>query len=335
MIGFTGRRILFIGIGFYDYERSIAERLRSRGAHVDSFLALPPAMRHGISAAPLRLAGADGSLVRRHENRILRLTREHAYDQVLVIKSTELRPEFLRALRDRQQRAEFILYQWDSLARMPGIDQRLVFFDRILTFDREDAMTHSRFSFRPLFYRQDCAPPQSPVRDQAIQICFVGWLHSDRLSIVRKLQASAESLGVNFEVYLYTGLRTFARLALHRNARDVHIRTLPYSKLIDCYRRATVIVDLPHARQSGLTMRAIETVGMGRKLITTARDVVSYDFYSSGNVQVLGDVPRLDAAFLQEPAKPYADHVRRRYSLDAWIDDVFAPSNAWPVSRTA
>jgi hypothetical protein len=334
--GFAGKQILFIGIGFYDYEKSIVERLRSRGAHVDSYLALPPLLRQSAFATPLRLAGIEGMpLIRRHERDILRRTGEAAYDQVLVIKSTELRPEFLHALRRQQRRAEFILYQWDSLARMPGIDERIPFFDRVLTFDRQDAMAHPNFAFRPLFYRHDVLH-QNPAASGAIfHLCFIGWLHSDRLNMLRRLQAAAESRGITFQVYLYTGLRTFAGLLFSNNARDVHVRTMPYSELLECYRRATVIIDLPHAQQSGLTMRAIETVGIGRKLMTTARDVVNYDFYSSGNVRVIhGEVLQLDGEFLREPANPYPEHVRRGYSLDVWIDDVFAPSRA-ASSRTA
>lgn len=337
MSSLTGRQILFIGIGFYDYEKSIVERLRSRGAHVDSFQALPPLLRHGVFATPLRLAGIEGTpLIRLHESHILRCTAGTTYDHVLIIKSTELRPEFLEALRRQQHRAEFILYQWDSLARMPGIGRRIAYFDRVLTFDRQDAMAHPKFAFRPLFYRQDSMPVNPASGNSAPQLCFVGWLHSDRLETLRRLQAAAESRGVSFQVYLFTGLRTFARLVLRNNSRDVHVRTMPYAELLERYRRATIIVDLPHAQQSGLTMRAIETVGMGRKLMTTARDVVNYDFYSSGNVRVIhAEALKLDADFLREPAGPYPEHVRRRYSLDAWIDDVFAPAQTVVSSRTA
>ncbi len=337
MSAFAGKRILFIGIGFYDYETGIVERLRSRGAHVDSFLALPPLLRHSVVANSLGLMGIEGTpLIRRHERDMLRRASGVAYDQILVIKSTELRPAFLEALRRQQRRAEFILYQWDSLARMRGIDERLPFFDRVLTFDKQDAVTHPHFAFRPLFYRDGSISPSLVAEGTITHLCFVGWLHSDRLEMIRRLQAAAESQGLSFQVYLYTGLRTYARLLLRKNARDVHVRTLPYSALLDCYRRATVIVDLPHAEQSGLTMRAIETVGMGRKLMTTARDVVNYDFYASGNVHLLrAEAMQFDAAFVREPAKPYAEDIRGRYSLDAWIDEVFAPARASASLRTA
>ena len=329
MSDLAGRRILFIGIGFYDYESTIVERLRARGACVQSFLALPPLLRNNALATLIRMAGSRGlALVRRHERHILQRTRQTEYDQILVIKSTELRTEFLKALRQQQRCAEFILYQWDSLARMPGVEDRLPLFDRILTFDRQDALARPNLAFRPLFYR---CHPLSPALEtgSAVDLCFVGWLHAGRLATLRRLQAEAESQGMSFHVYLFTGVRTFLKLLLGRNARNVHVRTLPYSELLECYRRATVIVDLPHVGQSGLTMRAIEAVGAGRKLLTTARDVMHYDFYASGNVRVMPEgAPLLDAEFLRRPATPYTEAVRRRYSLDAWINDVFRRSES-------
>lgn len=325
----AGKRILFIGIGFYDYESSIVDRLRSRGAHVRSFIALPGILQSNALSKLLRMAGGTRlGLIHRHERHILRRSSDTAYDHVLVIKSTELRPAFLAALRRQQGRAEFILYQWDSLVRMPGVEERLPFFDRILTFDRQDALARPNLTFRPLFYRCDSLPPMGET-ELPVDLCFVGWLHSDRLAVLRKLQAAAESQGMSFHVYLYTGLRTFLQLLLGRNARDVHVRTLSYAKLLECYRRATVIVDLPHARQSGLTMRAIEAVGAGRKLLTTARDIVHYDLYASGNVRVMpDDLAQLDGEFLRRPATPYPEKTRCRYSLDTWINDVFHRSES-------
>jgi hypothetical protein len=328
--GLSGKRILFISIGFYDYEASIVHRLRELGAVVHAFLDRPMAVRQGVLRASLAGAGIDLlELTRRHQRDIMRRSGDTRYDYVLIIKAEDLMLDFLQELRDRQAAASFILYQWDSLARVPGIEERLGFFDRMLTFDRKDSAANPRFLFRPLFFREDTqAGGRQQPRDDGVDLCFIGWLHSDRLEMIRRLQAEARSRGMSFFVYLYTGLRTALKLALDKNGRDVHVRPLPYPKLLGWYRRTAVIVDLPHALQSGLTMRAIEAIGHGNKLLTSAVDVVNYDFYSEDNVHVMhaGDT-ELDPRFIRTPAVPYPPAVRRRYSLDGWIRDVFALSS--------
>ena len=167
-------------------------------------------------------------------------------------------------------------------------------------------------------------PMRTMMRRRKIDLCFVGLLHSDRLEMIRRLQEMAQSQGISFFVYLYTGLYTSLKLARANNAKNIHFRPLSYRKLMELNRRTAVILDLPHAAQSGLTMRAIEAVGLGKKLITTASDVVHYDFFSIDNVQLLrSDDLRLDRGFICKPPAHYPEAIRHRYSLDAWLEDVF------------
>lgn len=326
MSGFAGRRILFIGIGFYDYEQCIVAQLRASGAIVHAFFDRPAVLRQGLCAAFLRRSHLDPTLVlKRHERRILENIEGTACDQVLVIKGLDLRTEFINELRRRQPRAEFILYQWDSLARMPGIEQRLPLFDRVLTFDRRDALSHPMLEFRPLFFREQRADA-SELRAGSVptDLCFIGWLHADRLARVRDLQRLARDAGLSFVVYLYTGLFTWLRLQAAGDSTDVHFRPLPYTELMRENSRASVIVDLPHPAQSGMTMRAIEAVGLGKKLLTTATDVTKYDFYAADRVEVLrADSLTLDPAFIRGPMRPLDPSIRQRYSLQRWLQDVF------------
>lgn len=314
----AGRRILLIGIGFYDYEHSIATRLRERGAEIAVFQDQPPELQSGLR----RLFQRDPKAVlARHEQRMLDAARAQPFDQVLMIKAVGLRLPFLQALRQQLPTSEFILYQWDSLARLDGIEERLPLFDRVLTFDRKDAQTRPGMAFRPLFFRDVPAPTGAEPQD--IDVAFVGWLHSDRLESARRMQAEAKTLGLSTFVYLYTGWLTWLKLVLRGEARDVHPRTLPYAELLRINQRARCIYDLPHTLQTGLTMRTIETLGIRRKLLTTAQDVIHYDFYNADNVRVVR-LPEtgLDRDFVMSTPTPIDPAILRRYSLDAWLDDV-------------
>ena len=318
----AGRRILLIGIGFYDYEHSIAARLRERGADLVVFQDQPPELQSGLRRW---LQRDPDALIARHERRILDSAHAQPFDQVLVIKAVGLRLSFLKALRELLPHSEFILYQWDSLARLEGLEERLPLFDRVLTFDRKDALARPEMAFRPLFFRE---MPEA-VEAQDIDVAFVGWLHSDRLESARRMQAEARNLGLSTFVYLYTGWLTWLKLALRGKAKDVHPRTLSYRELLAINMRSRCIYDLPHALQSGLTMRTVETLGMHKKLLTTAQDVVHYDFYCADNVRVVR-LPEtgLDRDFVMSAPTPIDPAVLRRYSLDAWLDDVLVPGAA-------
>jgi hypothetical protein len=205
-------------------------------------------------------------------------------------------------------------------------------FDRALTFDRLDAMSHG-LAFRPLFFRDDAIAVGA--RKQ-IDIVFVGWLHSDRLAYVRQMQARALSQGLKAYAYIFTGRLTWLKLALKRQARDVHVRPLPYSRVSQIVAGSRCVLDLPHPAQSGLTMRTIDALGHATKLITTGTDIVNYDFFSPSNIRVVdGTDLDVDRRFVLAPFVPIQEQVRGRYTLDRWLSDVFWPETVQAGARSA
>lgn len=315
---FLGRKILIIGIGFYDYENCIVERLKERGALISYFQDRPEKIRAGLLS---RCKAYRARAIRRHEDAILAEARSENFDQVLIIKGVDLEISFIKSLRETLPDSEFILYQWDSLARLDGIEQRLPFFDRVFSFDRLDVLSRPEMIFRPLFFRENSISRDCPIQD--IDLAFVGWLHSDRLDSVRRMQSEANAMGLRTFVYIYTGWWTWLKLLVRGEARNVHTQALPYVKLLKIIGRSKCIYDLPHALQTGLTMRAIETLGLQKKLLTSSLDIVNYDFYSTDNVSVVGmGETGLNKNFILATPNPVDAKILRRYTLDAWLDDI-------------
>lgn len=312
---FLGRKILMIGIGFYDYEKCIVDRLRERGASVFYFQDFPE------STLLSRLKAYRTKAISRHEEDIQAVARCENFDQVLIIKGVDLRIQFLKSLRENLPNSEFILYQWDSLARLDGIEKKLHFFDRIFSFDRLDVLAHPEMIFRPLFFREHSISKDQRMLD--IDVAFVGWLHSDRFESIRRLQKDAAAMGLRSYIYIYTGWLTWLKLFFRGKAHDVYTRPLPYIELLNVFGRAKCIYDIPHPLQNGLTMRAIETLGMRKKLLTSASDIVNYDFYSADNVFVFrsNDV-KMDKKFILTEPTSVDSKILERYTLDAWLDDV-------------
>jgi hypothetical protein len=90
------------------------------------------------------------------------------------------------------------------------------------------------------------------------------------------------------------------------------------------FAESLAVVDIEHPNQRGLTIRTFETIGAGKKLITTNKSVVNYDFYSSGNVFVIDRAkPEIPLNFLMTPAAQYSSEILYRYSLAGWIDEIF------------
>jgi hypothetical protein len=321
MTPLSGQRIVLIGIGFYDYEAAIAAEFRALGAEVWVENEQPPEMRGRLSPLRRRALPDMSGPLRRHRAALLtRIRALGPLDHVVVIKGALLDEPFLKALRAAQPKAHLTAYHWDSLSRFPELIERQALFDRVLTFDHADAAAHPDFILRPLFFRPELLAPGYA---EPIDLCFVGWLHHDRLRQVETLRAQAQTLGLSSFFYFFTGLWTGLSLRFSGKSTDVHVRPLPFARYVEKVAAARIVVDLPHPMQTGLTMRGIEAVGASKKLLTTAQDITNYDFYRPENVAVLDpDRPRIDPHFLSLAAAPTPLAIVERYSLRAWALDV-------------
>ena len=72
-----------------------------------------------------------------------------------------------------------------------------------------------------------------------------------------------------------------------------------------------------------MTMRTIEILGLKRKLITTNKDIVNYDFYNSNNILVIDrDNPKFDISFIEKPYIELKEEIYKKYSLENWILEI-------------
>ena len=94
------------------------------------------------------------------------------------------------------------------------------------------------------------------------------------------------------------------------------------SEIVD---QSRIILDIQHPKQTGLTMRTIEMIGMNKKLITTNQNIKNYDFYNSDNIAVI-DRKQVEIPddFLKSPYIPISPEVYEKYSLQSWILEVLS-----------
>jgi hypothetical protein len=85
------------------------------------------------------------------------------------------------------------------------------------------------------------------------------------------------------------------------------------------------IIDIEHPKQKGLTIRTFEVLGKEIKLITTNKNIIEYDFYNEANISVIDrNNPVIDDNFLNKPYQPLSPKLYYKYSIDGWLEDIFA-----------
>jgi hypothetical protein len=239
-------------------------------------------------------------------------------------------PEFgsnfnLSLLKNFYKDARFILYMWDSLENK-GISCSFVDeFDRVLTFDYADYENNgSLFLYLPLFFISDFDLCTS--KSEKYDFVFVGSFTLWRYDVLKR----NNFFNSNSYIFLYFKSKLLFRVLSifspkFRSIDPSYISFKPISKsdIINLYNQTNAIIDIESETQSGLTMRTIEVLASGTKLITTNPNIKKEWFYDSSTIFVLDDASTDLSIFLNTVNSFDVVPFRAIFSLSAWNDKVF------------
>lgn len=265
--------------------------------------------------------------------RLIELHRGERFDDILIIKGESFTVPLMKRLLDSFPSARKRFYLWDSFRNASGAREKLPLFERCFTFDRFDAEATPGLIFRPMFFPREYLdmPPLMMKPGDPIQVLFIGTVHTDRYRVLRRLErALPPSATLNSYLYFPSRLLYVARRIFDPSfwtSSASHFQFEPVGRLDywRAFRAAHVIVEIERPVQTGLTIRALEALAAGKKLVTTNPAIADYDFYDPANIAIIDrDRPRLSEAFVRDPYRRIADEIVERYSLDRWIGDVFS-----------
>lgn len=319
----ANKKVLFVAPQFFGYENEIREEIERRGAQVDFLLDRPFASAFLKAVTRWRRQWMMPTADRYYRDN----TNVQAdYDYVFVVNGQTLSSGVLKEWREQFKRAKFFLYMWDSFGNRKYVIDNLKYFDHAFTFDREDALQHG-IHFRPLFFSSGFEKSSDP--QVQWDISFVGTAHTDRYAVASKV---AKGLGADVRAYWYLFLQAKWVYWLYRvinpgfrpaKLDDFRFDPLTKADVQRIFYGSAAVLDIEHPRQTGLTMRTLETLGARKKLVTTNASVKSYDFFSPNNICVINrENPVVPSDFLQTPYIDVDPAIYERYRLEGWMDEI-------------
>ena len=252
---------------------------------------------------------------------------------VLVVKGEGLSQRLAFEIRKTLAAASMGLYLWDSAENVRGVAIILPAFDSVATFDPLDAKTFG-WSYRPLFARDMSANRDAPMSAQ-YDWCFIGTIHSDRHRVIHRLRRRGGPQVRSFVfAFFQSPLILLARMltdwTLWQAPRGtLSTRPMPAADVAQIVRRSRAVLDIEHPRQRGFTMRTIETLLAGKKLVTTNEHIVGSDLYHPSRAHVISRrTPEIPAGFVERPCDAVADDLRHRYSCEGWAAELLGLQDA-------
>lgn len=322
------KRILLIAPEFFNYHKLIMAGLEELGWEVVLIPDRPPVSslkKIGIRKARFLF---EFSLNSFYEEKLKKVGR---FDRVLIIKGECITLKTLRRIREFHCDSKITLYLWDGINNVPGGFALSQAVDDVFSFDTRDARKYG-FGLLPLFYTKNKGLSNSSGEEQWL-VSFVGSIHSDRLKVISRVRSCLKRPDSMFVfVYfpsriLYWFRRFFDSSFRKFSDGELSLSSISKAKVEEVFARSRAVLDIQHPKQTGLTMRTIEGLSVGKKLITTNGTIVEYPFYDPANILVVDrNNPVIPEGFFTTPVDTDKVAMMESYELHNWIRKVLSIS---------
>lgn len=325
-----GKRVLFFYLSTFNYEVEIQKAMEREGAIVDSFNERPT--NNVLARILIRLnRNIVHKYIDKYYDKVMKETMDKKYDFIFFIKGESISRSIIKRLRGVHPESKLIMYYWDSIANNHNAKSMLKSFDKVLSFDKNDSKEFG-LEFLPLFYIPQYENIAQINVSQKYDLMFAGTVHSERYEFVNGIVKQIELAGGKcFTWFYFPSKVNFYKLKWdnpkfrNANIKNFHFTPMSREDLLGYYAESRIQVDMQHPKQTGLTMRTIETLGAKKKLITTNTDIIKYDFYRPENVLVVDRYnPLISKEFVDTPWKEIPVEIYKKYSISSWLNTIFS-----------
>lgn len=310
------RKILVIAPYAFGYTAHIAEALKRKGFENAKivYLDYPKFSYKGILHKAenfFRKLFTGKNLKKEFVNDRIRetLAREGMQDFIFMIRPDMLNDALLSEVKATTKR--LVAYYYDSTRRFPRKNDIAHFFDKVYTYDRLDAENYGYEFLTNYIFKE----AESPTFDYQF---FNISTHDYRFPLLEKLGAYLKKHQYSYLIEIYTpdDIKSNDVQIIHTQKSVAEVEALIL--------RSKIIVEIQREEQVGLSFRIFEALGFRKKLITTNKDIVNYDFYNPQNILVLDeDDIEIPADFVESPYTDPDPQVLDKYRIDNWVERVF------------
>ncbi|MEM6517489.1 MAG: hypothetical protein AAF688_15010 [Bacteroidota bacterium] len=231
-------------------------------------------------------------------------------DLIFIIRPDILNDETLKYLKSRTE--SFIAYYYDSTRRFSRKLDIIPFFDKIYSYDKLDVEKYGFEFLTNFIFNRGTAIPN---KRQFFNISTFDY----RFPLLERLAGYLKSKNWTYKILVYNVSLIEAK----------HVEIITQQKSIEevaeLISESKIIVEIQRTEQVGLSFRIFEALGQEKKLITTNKDIVNYDFYHAQNILVINeDNFEIPEEFVVSPYKKLDTEILGPYLIDNWVRPIFS-----------
>lgn len=315
-------KVALISLDYYGYDKYIVSAMQNLGIeaiHIDIY-----ANRYKYPNLWVRFKNLinktffESNIKRQHLDKLIHqeLSKIGVFDKIIIIHAEWLSPETLRFCQTVSK--QMIAYHYDGVQRMPAISSTFNYFDKIYSYDKQDVKKYN-LEFIPNFIYEEDVHKKYNLLPKAFNISSL----DQRTSILEKVAKNLEEKNFPYEFLVVNRRRLNFYVPKIKTKIKYLNHMIPREEALGKMKDSTIMIDIQRPEQVGLTFRIFESLGYRKKLITTNKDIVNYDFYNSNNILVLDpENIKIPESFLESEYQEVPEEIFNKYQIKNWVKKI-------------
>ena len=240
---------------------------------------------------------------------------ENEIDIIFFIRATDKLERFIKYLYSLNK--YMIYHQWDSLKKLRDTGNCIKYFNKASTFDKQDAKINN-IEYIPNFYLEKNRLNEDKIEYDLFTIISHG-KNGNRLNILEKIAQKLENKKIKYKFLVYTKEKDI----ISKNLTIIN-EPISLEKNYEFMKKSKIILEIgDNINQGGLTFRAIDSIGLNKKLITNYKFIEECDFYDLNNIYILKEDLEIPMNFFETKYKKLNKEIYKEYSGETWIKKIF------------
>jgi len=194
----------------------------------------------------------------------------------IIVYEPRITVDFMRWLRANNP-GKRIIFLYLNIVKMSVNPEPLKKYAEVYTWDDGDVKEYGLKKFKGTYWPQKVAKSE-----KEYDVVFIGQ-DKGRLNELLTLEAELNK----------QGLKTYFHIVADHSTNKskngyVYKNRIPYTELLHYTTRSKAVVDMVQLGQVGTTLRTMESIFYGIKLISNNAALKTYDFYNNNNIFILG-----------------------------------------------
>lgn len=205
-------------------------------------------------------------------------------------------------IKSQNPSCKIILWLWNPISNRQESFMADKNIDEIWTYDINDSRKYN-IRFNTQFYNKELVNDKCKVKEK-YDIMFIG-NNKGRNEIISRYKCEFNKLN----------LKSYIRVI------DNYKENIKYEEYLNYLRESKALLEIVKEDVSGLTLRALEGIFFGKKLITNNKFIKMYDFYNPNNIFILGEDNLSNLKkFISSEYEPIDKTIINYYDFEEWVN---------------